>query len=136
MDPANAIPLLQIYWVSQQLYALVQLAIQVSILALYARVFPTRWFRRSIRIGIIIFFIQDAIYIALIIFRCMPMQAIWDVRVTGRCVDLNRIGLSGAIVHITEHFLILLLPLYELWKLKLSRRKKIQLLLVFTLGSL
>lgn len=136
VNPANAIPLLQIYWVSQQLYALVQLTIQISILALYARVFPTRWFRIAVRVGITTFIVQDAIYIAMVIFRCSPMDAIWDVRVTGRCLDLNRIGFSGAILHIVEHFILLVLPLYELWKLNLSRRKKIQLCLVFTLGSL
>ncbi|KAJ4422759.1 hypothetical protein N0V82_002538 [Gnomoniopsis sp. IMI 355080] len=135
VNPANAIPLLQIYWVSQQLYAVVQLTIQISILALYARVFPTRWFRIAVWTGITSFIVQDVIYIGMIIFRCSPMNAIWDVRVTGRCLDLNRIGFSGAILHIVEHFILLVLPLYELWKLNLSRRKKIQLCLVFTLGS-
>lgn len=135
VNPVDAIPLLQIYWVSQQLYALVQLTIQISILALYARVFPTRWIRIAVWVGIVTFIIQDVIYIGMIIFRCSPMDAIWDVRVTGRCLDLNRIGLSGAILHIVEHFILLVLPLYELWKLNLSRRKKIQLCLVFTLGS-
>lgn len=136
VNPANAIPLLQIYWVSQQLYAVVQLMIQISILALYARVFPARWFRIAVWTGITTFIVQDVIYVGMVIFRCSPMNAIWDVRVTGRCLDLNRIGFSGAILHIVEHFILLVLPLYELWKLNLSRRKKIQLCLVFTLGSL
>lgn len=136
VNPANAIPLLKIYWISQVFYALVQLVSMVSILALYSRVFPARWFRLAVRIGIIFLGAHNVIYTGMVTFRCIPMDAIWDVRVSGRCLDLNLIGFTGAVMHITEHFTVLLLPLWELWKLKLSRRKKIQLVLLFTLGSL
>lgn len=80
--------------------------------------------------------VQDTIYILSVMVRCIPIQAIWDIRTPGRCLNLNSIGLTGAILGIVEHFIILLLPLPELWKLNLSRRKRLQLALVFSIGSL
>lgn len=80
--------------------------------------------------------VQDTIYILSVMVRCIPIQAIWDIRTPGQCLNLNAIGLTGAILGIVEHFIILLLPLPELWKLKLSRRKRLQLALVFSIGSL
>lgn len=132
---ANRIPA-QLYWVSQQFYIIDQLFIKVSILALYIRVFPTRWFRLTAQIGIVVITLQDIVYLFCTIFRCRPIQATWDVRQPGECLDLNLIGVSGAILGITEHFLILLLPLPELWKLNLSRRKRLELASIFVIGSL
>lgn len=126
----------QYYWVSQQLYTLSQLFFQVSSLSLYARVFPARWFQRAVLAGIVAFVVQDLVFIGLVTVRCLPLKAIWDVRVAGKCLDLNAIGLAAAGLHIVEHFGILVAPLRELWKLKLSRRKKVELLMVFSIGSL
>lgn len=108
----------------------------MSTLLLYLRVFPRRWFRITVMVGIALMIAQDTTYTFLVMIRCLPVPAIWDARVSGKCINLNIIGLTGAIVGITEHFIILLLPLPELWKLKLSRRKRVQLALVFMVGSL
>lgn len=126
----------QLYWVSQQFYIIDQLFIKVSILALYARVFPVQWFRKTIQFGIVFISLQDIVYLFCTIFRCTPIEATWDIRQPGTCLDLNVIGISGAILGITEHFIILLLPLPELWKLNLSWRKRVQLASIFILGSL
>lgn len=105
-------------------------------MALYARVFPAPWFQKAAIASIALFVVQDVIFLVLITIRCLPVQAIWDIRVEGRCLDLNRIGLAGAILHIVEHFALLAVPVPELWRLKLSRKKKVQLLMVFSIGSL
>lgn len=86
--------------------------------------------------GIAAITLQDTLYCFSVLVRCLPIQAIWDVRTPGRCLDLNIIGISGAVLNIVEHFIILLLPLPALWKLRLSRKKRVQLALVFGIGSL
>lgn len=135
VDPRMAIPLLRLYWVSQQLYILDQLLTKISLLALYLRVFPTRWINITARYGILVMVIQETIFYFLILLRCAPVSASWDIRQKGRCLDLNAIGFAGAILGIVEHFGILVMPLPELWKLKLSRRRRIMLAAVFSLGS-
>lgn len=126
----------KLYWASQQLYIIDQLLIKVSTLALYMRVFPTPWFSRTVIVLVSLITVQDTVFFLLVMVRCIPIQAIWDILTPGRCLDLNLIGLSGAYLGIIEHFIILFLPLPELWKLSLSRKKRIQLALVFSLGSL
>ncbi|KAG6359380.1 hypothetical protein INS49_012901 [Diaporthe citri] len=135
VDPRNAIPLLRFYWISQQLYILDQLLTKISLLALYLRVFPKRWISLTARYGIVVMVVQETIFYFLILLRCMPVSASWDIREKGRCLDLNAIGFAGAILGIAEHFAILVMPLPELWKLKLSKRKRIMLAFVFSLGS-
>ncbi|KAG8168958.1 hypothetical protein KVR01_001707 [Diaporthe batatas] len=136
VDPRMAIPLLRLYWVSQQLYVLDQLLTKISLLTLYLRVFPrTRWVNITARYGILVMVIQETIFYFLILLRCIPVSASWDIRQKGRCLDLNAIGFSGAILGIAEHLGILVMPLPELWKLKLSKRKRIMLAFVFSLGS-
>lgn len=98
--------------------------------------FTERRFRVAVVAVMAAIIVQDIVYWFSILIRCLPIRAIWDVRTPGKCLDLNAIGLSGGIINIVEHFIILLLPLPELWKLKLSRRKRVQLALVFSIGSL
>lgn len=86
--------------------------------------------------GVIIISLQDIVYLFCTIFRCIPVEALWNARKSGECLDLNIIGTTGAILGITEHLIILLLPLPELWKLNLSWKKRIQLASIFILGSL
>lgn len=136
VDPRNAIPLLRFYWISQQLYVVDQLLTKISLLALYLRVFPKRWIQLTARYGIFVMIVQETIFYFLILLRCIPVSANWDVRQPGRCLNLNAIGFAGAILGIAEHFAILVMPLPELWKLKLSKRKRIMLAFVFSLGSL
>ncbi|KAJ0119274.1 integral membrane protein [Diaporthe amygdali] len=135
VDPRNAIPLLRLYWISQQLYILDQLLTKISLLALYLRVFPKRWINLTARYGIVVMVVQETIFYFLILLRCSPVSASWDIRQKGQCLDLNAIGFAGAILGIAEHFAILVMPLPELWKLKLSKRKRIMLAFVFSLGS-
>lgn len=127
---------LQLYWVSQQIYVAEQLLIKVSLLALYLRVFSEHWFRFMVIVGIVVIVLQDTGFFFSVMVRCLPIEAIWDVRTPGQCLNVNTLGLAGGILNIMEHLIILVLPLRELWKLRLSRRKRIGLAFVFSLGSL
>lgn len=136
VNPNNAFPLLQLYWASQQLYVLTQALVKISILLLYRRVFTTPWFQKTVNIGLVLLVLEKSAYLFLVIFRCQPIAAVWDVRLPSKCLDLNAIGFSGGVVGIVDHIIIMVLPLPELWKLRLSTRKKIHLALVFAIGSL
>ncbi|KAL2278902.1 hypothetical protein FJTKL_14073 [Diaporthe vaccinii] len=69
VDPRNAIPLLRLYWISQQLYILDQLLTKISLLALYLRVFPKRWINLTARYGIFVMVVQETIFYFLILLR-------------------------------------------------------------------
>lgn len=135
----NGIDLLKLFYVCQMLYIAVQVFSKVAILALYARLFPDtiRWFQWSVRGLIAFMFTHGLVFFFLVVFQCLPIESIWDKTIYGRCLPITAvIGFLGAGLSITEDFIILLLPIRQLWKLQMDTRKKVGLMLLLCVGSL
>ncbi|KAH7061902.1 hypothetical protein BKA63DRAFT_527045 [Paraphoma chrysanthemicola] len=68
---------------------------------------------------------------------CRPVQRAWDPRVPGRCVSNDQFYyvISG-ILNTTSDLVIILVPQPLIWSLKIDRRKKWGLSIVFSLGGL
>jgi hypothetical protein len=66
---------------------------------------------------------------------CIPLEAVWNPAVKGKCLGVAN-SLSNTIVHIVTDFVIFVLPLPVLLKLKMNLKRKIGLVLVFSLGFL
>ncbi|KAK4241886.1 hypothetical protein C8A03DRAFT_11846 [Achaetomium macrosporum] len=72
-----------------------------------------------------------------IVLQCLPIQFNWDPTIRGgRCVDRRILYISTAIFNIVTDFMILGLPLWIFSSLKIPKRTKIALLVVFLLGFL
>ena len=59
-----------------------------------------------------------------------------DRNLEGRCLNLTTVGWAGGAFSIAEDVFLLVLPIPELWKLQMGRKKKFGLFLLFSLGSL
>lgn len=105
-------------------------------MAFYYRVFPSAKFRIAAKLVIAFLVVHGTVYLGLLAFQCLPLSSIWDKNVIGKCVNLTATGYSGAVCSIVEDIVIMLMPIPELLKLKLSRRKKAALVFMFSLGSL
>ena len=70
------------------------------------------------------------------ILQCIPIQGYWILKTRARCVDEYGFFLGLAIPNIMIDFLLLLMPLHPLWKLKLGLSQRITLVVVFALGYL
>jgi hypothetical protein len=74
----------------------------------------------------------------MLIFRCVPVQSIWDHTITGKVCNIN----SGQFFlgTITTHFLmdlaILVLPIIEVARLTLPKGQKLAIAALFLLGSM
>ncbi|KAI1340337.1 hypothetical protein F5Y15DRAFT_54756 [Xylariaceae sp. FL0016] len=135
VDVENATSLLKFFYAAQIFYILVQVFAKVSILMLYARIFPTRWFQWTIK-GCITFMLgHGAIFVFVIIFQCVPVAAVWERNISGRCLDVNSVGWAGAIMSVIEDIVLVLLPLPELWKLQVIGRKRVGVALMLAVGS-
>lgn len=71
-------------------------------------------------------------------FTCIPIEGLWDPTVSAVC---NAIGpdpqfYMASVGNIVTDFIILLLPLPVVWKLKLRRPQKVVLFVVFGVGFL
>lgn len=73
--------------------------------------------------------------IGLDIFQCSPVSAAWTLQHgEAKCLDLAAVALANAGVNIGTEIAILIIPLPILVKLKLSFRKKAEVIALVMLG--
>lgn len=110
--------------------------VNISILCLYRRLFDTRKFR-CISLAMIIFnvcwFIPSFLGEVLV---CLPVQSIWNPLIHGSCIWYSTFWLVVLVVELVIDVILVVLPLREIAKLKLSTRNKVMLSVVFALGGL
>lgn len=83
-------------------------------------------------------FLHGLVFFLLVVFQCLPISSIWDKTITdAKCLPVSAvIGFTGAGLSIVEDFIILLLPLPVVWKLQMSTKKKVGVILLISVGSL
>ena len=67
-------------------------------------------------------------------FNCIPVDKYWKPKLSGTCIDTYEAFLGASIPNLITDFFLLLLPLPMLWRLHISWRSKIGLILVFLCG--
>ena len=120
-------------------YGVAAASIKTTILLLYLRVFsPRRWspFDLIIRVFIMIICVfYFAISIAKLC-QCLPRARIWDKSVPGTCLNLPALLDTSGLFNIISDTCILLVPLKGIWRLQMSRKRKIGVYAVFTVGTM
>jgi len=102
-------------------------------------VFPGRNIRRAcwIFIGLnVAYFIAFEL---VSIFQCTPIDGAWkawDKEYPAKCNNVNMQGWAAAVINIFLDVGTLVIPLKELYRLSLSGKKKVQLMLMFSIGIL
>ena len=126
----------QIIIASEVFYSFAIATFKVSTLYLFMRVFPGRKFQRTlIAVGIFIM-IYSITQMLLVVFECTPVNRVWNLDIPGTCIDINTIFIACSALNIATDFVILALPIQQLWQLKISNGQKLQLTAIFALGSL
>ena len=71
-----------------------------------------------------------------VIFQCNPIAANWDLASapTAKCVNQSTFGLTTGALTILTDLTTLAIPIYIFFGLKINRRIKLALILVFMLG--
>ncbi|KAI9846022.1 MAG: hypothetical protein M1838_001472 [Thelocarpon superellum] len=117
-------------------FAEVSLA-KVTLLLLFHRLATTAW-QRKVFLGVMIFIIlyTIAMFFALI-FSCHPVAYFWDLTISGGyCVNRTAILIFMAVMNVLTNFVILLLPVPLIWRLRLSRGGKAGVTVMFLVGLL
>ncbi|KAH9206929.1 hypothetical protein DL95DRAFT_263982, partial [Leptodontidium sp. 2 PMI_412] len=110
---------------------------KLSILAFYWRTFGfSRIMSMLIRVtagvvvcGTISFFITS-------IFQCSPIHKVWDIVAEGTCINTYVFFLANPAFNIITNFSLLVLPLHSIWKLQITKPKKVEICCLLTLGGL
>ncbi|WDK17280.1 integral membrane protein [Colletotrichum graminicola] len=135
IDPSNAEGIAKLYYSIQMLYVVIIIMVKTAIVAFFARIFPRRKFQIAVYIVLAVLLCHGLLFVLLIMFECAPVAAIWDRTLERKCIDLNAVTLASAILSIIEDFVILAMPIPELRRLELTRKKKSAVILLFSLGS-
>lgn len=108
-------------------------------LCFFLRIFPDRWFQRTVQVFIVFVGLSAFALVILQIFQCIPFDYNWEGwkgKMHATCLDVNGLTYAAASVAIVQDFIIILLPLPLLVKLRVGWRKKTGIILMFSLGAL
>lgn len=84
------------------------------------------------------FIIGPSIIITLVtVFSCNPIAYFWDRDIpNGSCIDVSALAYANSAFAMAQDAILILLPIFMLWKLNMSLKKKCFIALMFAVGSL
>ncbi|GKT66901.1 PTH11-like integral membrane protein [Colletotrichum tofieldiae] len=118
------------------LYNIGLACVKVSILLLYLRILGDLNYRKACYIALSIVVAVSLWTVLSSILFCVPISRNWDRSVPGVCFSRGPNWFANASLNVATDFMILVLPLPILPKVKQSRQQKISLYLIFALGFL
>lgn len=112
---------------------------KISILVFLLRVFEHNTLKRAIwaTIGLCVAYALSFFWATLL--QCAPINHAWlqlEEWHHGQCNNIHLQGWMSATFNIILDIIILILPLYELYKLHVNLKKKLMLMVMFSLGIL
>ena len=119
-------------------YSLTIAMVKISVLLLYRRVFDTLKFRRAtviIGIACTSWLIATLLCLA---FQCHTNAERYDADslFSDQCIDMKAYWAAVTGSNMALDLIILCMPLYMVWNLRLSTRQKVALSGIFALGAL
>ena len=70
------------------------------------------------------------------IFACRPRAKLQHPEIPGACINNNAAILATSVINIISDFSILLLPVFAVWKLKMTIKRKMAIGAIFGTGLL
>ncbi|KIH87359.1 hypothetical protein SPBR_04955 [Sporothrix brasiliensis 5110] len=107
---------------------------KLSMLALYLVVFPYNWVRSVSFILFAVVAVGQTWVLYVIFSACTPLEAFWDPTILGATCHPQVFWLSNQYLMIATDFMIFLLPLPVVWRLKVRPGHKVLLVFVFAMG--
>lgn len=121
------------------LYFLQITLLKLTLLFFFLRIFPKPVIRRLLWGTITFTCLWGTASTITAIFQCSPISLYWNSwdksDRPGKCININALAWSNAIISIVLDIWMLVLPLYEIFRLQLSWRKKISVAIMFCVGT-
>lgn len=110
--------------------------IKISVLVFYLRIFPYDRFRQWTWAIITFVVLSTIASVALTIFQCTPVSRFWDRDLDGKCLNFEAAAYIAAGLTIASDFMTVLLPIPVVRRLSMSWKRKVGVIVMFTLGSI
>ena len=116
-------------------YSVLIFFVKAAILLMYIRIFDAS---RFIKYSVWSLFIPLAGFSVssffLSIFPCQPVRKFWTPGLPGKCINTGQLGLVSAIISIVTDIAIFVVPLRQVWKMRLPLRQRLQVIAVLGTG--
>ncbi|KAL4784888.1 hypothetical protein BJX76DRAFT_347454 [Aspergillus varians] len=117
-------------------YMFAIVSMKVSVLALYHRAFPSVMLQRFIIATGTAIVLWLVITEFLLGFICQPAKSCWRLDIEGKCLNLVSLSYSIVTMNLLTDLWIFILPLPVIFRMRISRTKKILLCGPFVVGIL
>ncbi|KAM5382495.1 hypothetical protein ACJZ2D_002499 [Fusarium nematophilum] len=108
--------------------------VKMSFAVLYLRLLPGTVYRR-INQGLLVLLLTVGFEECLVvIFRCSPVDKAWTPAKEGSCLDLRSFYYASFGVKLATDIILFAQPIPMVWKLQLSRTKRIGVVIMLSLG--
>ena len=129
----------QIFYYTELLYLASVGLTKISVLLFYLRIFPDKGLRKAIWFTILLCVLYIISFVTATALQCIPIRIAWehwDGEHHGKCIDLNADAWCSAAGNIILDLIVVALPMGQLRKLVMSRRRKFGVMLMFLGGLL
>ncbi|ROW06945.1 hypothetical protein VMCG_04161 [Cytospora schulzeri] len=139
IDPDDLTFALKVFYIGETLYLTLLGLTKVSVLFFYLRLFPNPRFRVLCWAVMCWVLVSTTTFVTLQIFQCTPLSAIWEswegnYPVPYHCFDVNALVYAAAGFSIAQDIVILAIPLPLLLRLNTNWRRKVGIVIMFSLG--
>ncbi|KAK1139989.1 hypothetical protein N8T08_010985 [Aspergillus melleus] len=107
---------------------------KISMILLYRRLFPTHRYQIILHIALACVVVTGLWMVFSAVFFCIPVHAFWDPRAPQNCLPKSVVWCLNASIQIASDLIIVILPMPVLAQLRLPKRQKVALIVVFALG--
>ncbi|KAK2804505.1 hypothetical protein FQN50_006580, partial [Emmonsiellopsis sp. PD_5] len=123
-------------WVSQILYYSALGFVKTSMVALYIRLASNATHIKFLYAFAVLVFAHGVMATITTIFMCTPISIVWSPTFPVGCIDLLSFNYFNAAFHILTDIMLALLPIPILRHLQITKRRKIGLIVCFSVGLL
>ncbi|KAJ0383193.1 hypothetical protein COL922a_010997 [Colletotrichum nupharicola] len=128
---------LEYYFLGELFYFLAQAMNKLSILFFLNRIFRHNNLSKAIWVTMGLVLAYAAAFFFATLFQCWPINHAWlqlEEKHLGRCNNIHLQGWLSAAFNIVLDVIILVLPLHQLYLLQMPLKKKLMVMVVFSLG--
>lgn len=137
LTPGDAISFGQWFLAMEVLYVVIMTIVKISLSLFYLDLFPGTTFRRVVW-GTIIFNIASGLgFVIGSLVQCVPLSFTWEQfrnSSHGHCIDMNSFGWANAAVNVATDLWLIVIPLFQLYKLDTQWRRKLSAAIMFMTG--
>lgn len=136
-NPKTAVLILKLSFVNYYPNLATITATKASVVLLYMRIFPTemsRFFRAGCIALLGIFGCYIITFFVTLALACQPLNMIWNPRIKGHCIDGTAVVNASIIINIILDCFVVLAPVPMVWRLNMSRPRRLGVLSIFALG--